>query len=180
MELPLPGLRAGVGRRPRVQPAHPDGHCGFRGRRTLDADQRFARSCRPDPGDARFAPANGLRGSPIDAVVLTGAEIDQIAGLLSLRESTAFTLYATPASHAAVESNAMFGAMNAMTRRAINPGERFTLSGGIEATMFMVPGKLPLYLEGETPELDAESPVNVGVELHRDGASVVFVPGAAR
>src|SRR5215468_1949508 len=37
-------------------------------------------------------PHTGLRGSPIDAVVLTGAEIDQIAGLLSLRESTDFRL----------------------------------------------------------------------------------------
>ena len=73
----------------------------------------------------------------------------------------------------------MFGAMNAMKRRAINPGERFMLAGDIEATTFMVPGKLPLYLEGQTPELDAESPVNVGVELQRDGASVMFVPGAA-
>ena len=62
-------------------------------------------------------------------MVLTGAEIDQIAGLLSLRESTPFTLYATPASHAAVAANAMFGAMTAMTRRAVNPGERFLLAG---------------------------------------------------
>jgi pyrroloquinoline quinone biosynthesis protein B len=124
-------------------------------------------------------PTTGLRGSPIDAVVLTGAEIDQIAGLLSLRESTAFTLYATPASHAAVASNAMFGAMNAMKRRAVNPGERFTLAGGIEATMFMVPGKVPLYLEGQSPEFDAESPANVGIELQRDGARLMLVPGAA-
>jgi pyrroloquinoline quinone biosynthesis protein B len=102
-----------------------------------------------------------------------------MAGLLSLRESTAFTLYATPASHAAVASNAMFGAMDAMKRRAVNPGERFTLTGDIEATMFMVPGKVPLYLEGQVPELDAESPANVGIELRRDGATVVFVPGAA-
>lgn len=124
-------------------------------------------------------PKNGLRGSPIDAVVLTGAEIDQIAGLLSLRESTAFTLYATPASHAAVASNAMFGAMGLMKRRAVNPGERFMLAGGIEATTFMVPGKLPLYLEGQSPEPDAESPANVGIELQREGARLVFVPGAA-
>src|ERR1035438_3556983 len=39
-------------------------------------------------------PCGGLRSSPIDAVVLTGAAIDQIAGVLSLRESTSFTLYA--------------------------------------------------------------------------------------
>lgn len=138
----------------------------------------------PDlPAQVRATPAlhpnSGLRGSPIDAVVLTGAEIDQISGLLSLRESTAFTLYATPASHAAVASNAVFDAMSLMKRRAINPGERFMLAGGIEATIFMVPGKLPLYLEGQSPELDAESPANIGIELQRDGARIVFVPGAA-
>ncbi|HEY3225299.1 MAG TPA: MBL fold metallo-hydrolase, partial [Pseudolabrys sp.] len=124
-------------------------------------------------------PGDGLRGSPIQAVVLTGAEIDQIAGLLSLRESTPFALYATPASHAAVAANAMFGAMSSMARRPVNPGERFTLAGGIEAMLFMVPGKLPLYLEGETPELDTESAANVGIELQREGAKMVFVPGTA-
>ena len=120
-----------------------------------------------------------LRGSPIDAVVLTGGEIDQIAGLLSLREGTPFTLYATSSSHAAVAANAMFGAMTAMTRRAVNPGERFVLAGGIEASLFMVPGKLPLYLEGENPETELESAANVGIELQRNGARLIFVPGAA-
>jgi pyrroloquinoline quinone biosynthesis protein B len=129
--------------------------------------------------NAALHPKEKLRGSPIDAVVLTGAEIDQVAGLLSLRESTPFTLYATPASHAAVAANAMFAAMAAMTRRAVNPGERFMLAGGIKASLFMVPGKLPLYLEGDDPELAAESASNVGIELQRDGARLVFVPGAA-
>jgi pyrroloquinoline quinone biosynthesis protein B len=124
-------------------------------------------------------PHDGLRGSPIDAVVLTGAEIDQITGLLSLRESTPFTLYATPASQAAVAANVMFGAMTAMARRAVNPGERFSLSGSIEAELFTVPGKLPLYLEGEEPALALESASNVGIELARDGARLIFVPGAA-
>jgi pyrroloquinoline quinone biosynthesis protein B len=124
-------------------------------------------------------PQGGLRGSPIDAVVLTGAEIDQITGLLSLREGTRFKLYATPASHAAVAANAMFDAMKAMTKCAVSPGERFMLAGGIEATLFTVPGKLPLYLEGEDPALAAESAANVGIELERDGARLVFVPGAA-
>jgi pyrroloquinoline quinone biosynthesis protein B len=138
----------------------------------------------PDlPSQIRATPAlhprGELRGSPVDAVVLTGAEIDQIAGLLSLRESSPFTLYATPASHAAVAANAMFGAMGAMSRRAISPGDRFMLAGDIEATLFMVPGKLPLYLEGEAPELDTESAANVGIELHREGARMVFVPGTA-
>ena len=124
-------------------------------------------------------PRAALRGSPIEAVILTGAEIDQIAGLLSLRESTPFTLYATPANHAAVSANAMFDAMRAMTRKAVNPGESFALAGGIEASLFMVPGKVPLYLEGVKAALDDESPTNVGIELSRDGARLVFVPGAA-
>jgi|SRR5690242_13209053 len=138
----------------------------------------------PDlPAQMRATPAlhprDGVRGSPIDAVVLTGAEIDQIAGLLSLRESTPIVLHATPASHAAVAANAMFGAMGSMTRRAVNPGERFTLAGDIVASLFMVPGKLPLYLEGDTPDLDAESAANVGIELQSEGGRLVFVPGAA-
>ena len=124
-------------------------------------------------------PQSGSRGSPIDAVVLTGGEIDQIAGLLSLRENTPFTLYATPASHAAVAGNAMFGAMSAMARKAVNPGGRFMLAGNIEASLFMVPGKLPLYLEGEEPATDSESAANVGIELQHEGARLVFVPGAA-
>ena len=124
-------------------------------------------------------PHDGLRGSPIDAVVLTGGEIDQITGLLCLRESTPFTLYATPASHAAVSVNAMFGAMRAMKRVAVNPGETFMLAGGIAASLFMVPGKVPLYLEGDDPALDDESAANVGIALSRDGARLIYVPGAA-
>jgi pyrroloquinoline quinone biosynthesis protein B len=122
---------------------------------------------------------DGLRGSPIDAVVLTGGEIDQITGLLSLRESTPFMLYATPSSHAAVAANAMFSAMEAMTRRAVNPGERFMLAGNIEASLFMVPGKLPLYLEGDAPEIGAETAANVGIELAHENKRLIFVPGAA-
>ena len=142
----------------------------------LNASPDLAAQIRATPA---LHPQGGLRGSPIDAVVLTGAEIDQVAGLLSLRESTPFTLYATAASHAAVAANVMFGAMGSMTRRAVNPDERFMLAGGIEATLFMVPGKLPLYLEGEAPEIDTESAANVGIELARQGARLVFVPGAA-
>jgi pyrroloquinoline quinone biosynthesis protein B len=147
------------------------------GRWTLiNASPDLTAQIRATPG---LHPQSGLRGSPIDAVVLTGAEIDQIAGLLSLRENTPFKLYATPASHAAVAASAMFGALTAMTPRAVNPGEPVTLSGGIAARLFMVPGKLPLYMEGEAPETSVETAANVGIELERDGARLVVVPGAA-
>ena len=180
MELSVSGLCIGMGRRPpHVKPRTQTGIAvsAGDGRWTLiNASPDLPAQIR---ATAALHPRGGLRGSSIDAVVLTGAEIDQITGLLSLRESTPFTLYATPASHAAVAANAMFGAMSSMARRAVNPGERFVLVGDIEATLFMVPGKLPLYLEGEAPELDTESAANVGIELQREGARLVFVPGAA-
>jgi pyrroloquinoline quinone biosynthesis protein B len=46
--------------------------------------------------------------------------------------------------------------------------------------MFIVPGKAPLYLEGDNPELEAETEANVGIELRANGARLVFIPGAAK
>jgi len=122
-----------------------------------------------------------LRGSPIEAVVLTGGEIDQTAGLLNLRERQPFTLFGTPETLAAVGGNPMFGALapDVVTRRAVKPGTPFALSGGLSAELFMVPGKVPLYLEKGTPQTSIESGVNVGAEIKTDGATLVFVPGAA-
>src|SRR5580704_4179788 len=121
------------------------------------------------------------RGSPIAAVVLTGAEIDQTAGLFSLRERSPFTLYATAATLAAIADNPMFTALapNMVTRRAVVPGERFALGHGIEAELFIVPGKVPLYLEGDDPDTASESAANVGVEISNGTSRLAFVPGAA-
>jgi pyrroloquinoline quinone biosynthesis protein B len=119
------------------------------------------------------------RHSPIAAVILTGAEIDQAAGLLTLRERQPFQLLATAATHAFVADNPMFSALqpDVVTRRAIAPGERFSPLPGLEAELFTVPGKIPLYLEGNAAEHDTAA--NVGVELRSGIARLVYVPGAA-
>jgi len=123
----------------------------------------------------------GLRGSPIEAVVLTGGEMNQTAGLLSLRERSPFMLMATAATLAAVADNPMFGALasDVVSRRAITPGEKFALGGGLQAEFFMVPGKLPLYLEGENPDTAEESAANVGVEVSDGNKRLAYIPGAA-
>src|SRR5712691_6143405 len=125
-------------------------------------------------------PRSGTRGSPIKAVVLTGAEIDQVAGLLSLREREAFTLYATAATLAALADNAMFAVLapDLVIRRAAVPGESLALPGGLQAQLFLVPGKVPLYLEDENPETASETAANVGVELSCGGARMAYIPGA--
>ena len=129
----------------------------------------------------RLQPGGATRGSPIDAVMLTGAEIDQVAGLLSLRERTPFAVIATAATLAVVADNPVFGVLapDVVRRRAIVPGESFSLGDGIKAELFIVPGKMPLYLEGDNPDTASESAANVGVEISDGSKRLVYVPGAA-
>ena len=126
-------------------------------------------------------PRGALRESPIAAVVLTGAEVDQTAGLLNLRERQPFMLAGTAETLSVVGANAIFDVLAAgvVTRRAIEVGKPFVLPGGLTAELFVVPGKVPLYLERGTPNTAAETGANVGVEISADGARLCFVPGAA-
>lgn len=124
----------------------------------------------------------GLRKSPIAAVVLTGGEVDQTAGLLTLRERGPFGLYGTEGTLSTLAANSIFSVLAAdvVRRHTICPGTSFGLPGGIEAELFLVPGKAPLYLEGDNPALEAETDANVGIELRTQGARLVFIPGAAK
>jgi pyrroloquinoline quinone biosynthesis protein B len=126
-------------------------------------------------------PRGEPRGSPIAAIVLTGGEVDQTAGLLHLREREPFRLFGTAETLVTVAANPMFAVLAAdVVRRHVTAlDEPFTPVAGITAEMFTVPGKLPLYLEGDNPALDAETAANVGVELVADGKRLVYVPGAA-
>jgi pyrroloquinoline quinone biosynthesis protein B len=126
-------------------------------------------------------PHDGLRGSPIAAVVLTGGEIDQTAGLLALRERHGFAIHGTAETLRAVADNPMFNALgpDIVTRQACAIDAPFAPVEGLTAELFRVPGKVPLYLEGDNPELAAETEANVGIELTAGDRRLVFVPGCA-
>src|SRR5262249_11290573 len=68
-------------------------------------------------------PRDRTRASPIKAVLLTGAEIDQVAGLLSLREREPFLLCATAVTLATLAENPIFGVLagDVVTRKALVP-----------------------------------------------------------
>ena len=129
----------------------------------------------------RLHPRDDTRGSPLDSVVLTGAQIDQTAGLLNLRERSPFTLLATAATLAAVAGNPMLGVLapDLVSLRTITRGERFALGGGVKAELFIVPGKVPLYLEGNDPDTASESAANVGVEISDGKTRLAYVPEVA-
>jgi len=125
-------------------------------------------------------PRGQSRDSPITAVVLTGAEVDQLAGLLTLRERQGFTVLATTDTIAAIAASPIFTVLAGMvTRKVIARDAAFRLPGGIDAELFAVPGKVALYLEGEAPVLAAETGANVGVELIYNSQRLCYVPGAA-
>jgi len=126
-------------------------------------------------------PREASRHSPIAAVVLTGAEIDQIAGLLNLRERQPFALYGTSECLAAVAANPMFDALalDVVTRHAVAPGAPFQPLPGLTAELFTVPGKVPLYLERGEPDVGEETGTTVGIEIAAGDARLTFVPGAA-
>jgi len=124
---------------------------------------------------------SGARGSPIAAVVLTGAEVDQVAGLLTLRERQDLTVFGTAETLGAVAANPIFGVLAAgvVTRKVVDREAPFALPGGLKAELFAVPGKVALYLEGDDPALASETGANVGVELVHGKRRLVYVPGAA-
>jgi len=100
--------------------------------------------------------AGKLRHSPISGVILTNGEIDAIAGLLSMREGSSFTIYAHPKVLSILKANSIFNVLNEKVRRQpIEEDKTFepTLPdgspSGIEILPFAVPGKSAWYLEGE-------------------------------
>ncbi len=122
----------------------------------------------------------GPRESPVRAVLLTNGDIDHVAGLLTLRERQAFTLFAT--------AEILGGAGGEPGVRGAGPerwcrggrcgsGRRSSWWPGVEAELFAVPGKVPLYLEGETVATDLEGEQTVG---RADRAARFYVPGCAR
>jgi pyrroloquinoline quinone biosynthesis protein B len=121
-----------------------------------------------------------LRHSPVAAVLLTGAEVDTIAGLLHLRERQAFALLAAPPTLAVLDANPIFRALNPdfVTRRAILPDEAFELLG-LRVTTYAVPGKVPLFAEGAGDPGVAEDGEALGVALSAGGGTLHYIPGCA-
>ncbi len=123
-----------------------------------------------------------LRESPVKAVLLTNGDIDHVAGLLTLREKQAFALYATREIHAVLAANPIFAALDpALVKRVVvELGTPVDIVPGLSAELFAVPGKVPLYLEGEEVETDLEGEQTVGVHLRSAHCDAFYIPGCAK
>ena len=134
-------------------------------------------------------PREGLRSSPISGVLLTGGDVDAVAGLLHLRERHKFNIYAPDRVLSVIAANPIFGvlALDLVQRFELALEQRTELVGsaglsGLAVIAFPVPAKVPLYLEtaGETPVVTEEGDA-VGLEIMdtEDEKSFFFIPGCA-
>lgn len=135
--------------------------------------------------------AGQLRHSPIAGVILTNGEVDAVAGLLSMREGSPFTLYAHERVLAILRSNSIFNVLGEhnVKRRPIAADVAFepTLPdgspSGIEILPFTVPGKGAWYLEGKAhPEGGDAAGDTLGLRIldKASGKYLYFLAACAR
>jgi pyrroloquinoline quinone biosynthesis protein B len=159
---------------------------------SLDGQSWIVLNASPDlrqqiEANACLHPREALRSSPITGVALTGGDVDAIAGLLTLRERQAFTVYGTRRIHDVLDANPIFEvlARDLVVRRAVALDEPVVVaeaadgSGRLTLEFFSVPGKVPLYLEqpGATPPIVEGETVGIAVDDGR--RRFYFIPGCA-
>jgi len=124
-------------------------------------------------------PKSRIRGSAIDAVLLTDGELDHVTGLLSLREAQPIRLYCTPRVFDWVfATNPIFTALNQPDRFRVTRLEDRkveTAGCGLGFEAIFVNGKVPTYVK--TPPADCDGAV-VACKIigSSGGSSLLYVP----
>jgi pyrroloquinoline quinone biosynthesis protein B len=136
-------------------------------------------------------PQNGLRHSPIVSVVLTNGDVDHVAGLLTLRESYPYSIYATERVLSVLRANSIFNVLNPefVERRPMRLDEPFEVRDragegtGVVVEPFAVPGKVALYLEdpsaGSNFGTQPEDTVGLQIASRDNESRCFYVPGCA-
>jgi pyrroloquinoline quinone biosynthesis protein B len=123
------------------------------------------------------------RATPLEAVLLTDAEIDHTLGLLLLREGRGVTVHATPATEATLRRGTGF--LTTLERYCpvrvvpVEPGVEVALTEDLSYTAVDLPtGKEPRFAEvGSADDLGRV----IGFRFHdrSTGGAVVYAPGVA-
>src|SRR5690349_16223866 len=126
-------------------------------------------------------PEGAQRSSPITSIVLTSAEVDHVAGLLSLREAVSFSLYASGTVLEALAVNPIFAVLETthVTRIGLPLGCEMAIAGGLSVEAFAVPGKVALYLENSKTSDSAGDSIGLRVSDPGTGAYFYYIPGCA-
>ena len=132
-------------------------------------------------------PKHDTRSSPIAGVVLTSADLDQIAGLLSLRELQPFRVYSTHSlRRILLEDNSAFAMLNRVPQQVewttIQPNVPFALTtvegydSGLRCEAFSIGTRYPFYVKGEPNRYPGEE-ASLGLTITcRSGRKMVYLP----
>jgi pyrroloquinoline quinone biosynthesis protein B len=135
--------------------------------------------------------ANGkLRNSPIKAAVVTGGDVDFVAGLLNLRELQPVVVYGSSRVLATLAANSIFNVLDksVVERRELAFDKPFPVEGaggptGLVIEAFAVPGKIALYLEdkAEAGSYGSREGDTIGLKVSEPatGSYFYYVPGCA-
>jgi len=132
----------------------------------------------------------GLRHSPIKAVILTNGDVDHIIGLINLREAQAFTVYGTRRVLDILKANSVFQVLAEplVPRISLPLDQPVALKGagidlGLTVEAFAVPGKIALYLEDAAAgkDLGTHEGDTIGLKVTDTAAktSFFYIPGCA-
>jgi pyrroloquinoline quinone biosynthesis protein B len=128
----------------------------------------------------------GLRNSPIKAAVVTGGDVDFIAGLLNLREMQPISIYGSSRVLATLDANSIFNVLDAgvVGRHALELDSETVIEGaGLTVETFAVPGKIALYLESQAASDNYGSregdAIGLRVSAPATGKHFLFVPACA-
>jgi pyrroloquinoline quinone biosynthesis protein B len=119
----------------------------------------------------------GDRTTPLEAVLLTDAELDHTLGLLLLREARALRVYTTPAAHKTLCDGS--GILSTLERycsvewRAVIPGTDLALADGLSCRAFDVPTAKRARFGAEA---DHGRVVGYRLADERSGGTLVYLP----
>jgi pyrroloquinoline quinone biosynthesis protein B len=125
-------------------------------------------------------PRTSGRDSPITGVVLTGGDIDAIAGLLVLRERQPLTIYAPRPVLDLLADNDVFDVLDpAVVRRIeVNLMQPVECGPNLTVTLLPMPGKVPLYREDRTATEPQAGPAYAAV-MRANGRTVIVATACA-
>ncbi|MCU1323590.1 MAG: pyrroloquinoline quinone biosynthesis protein PqqB [Acidobacteriaceae bacterium] len=121
----------------------------------------------------------GKRNTPIQGIVLTSADLDQVLGVLLLREFQPLTLYTTALVRRVLEANTFFRMLQRVPQQLtwveILPDVPFQLGNtGVTCTPIPLQGGLPFY--ARDMDTGAAGQASLGLLLESDGQRIAYTP----
>ncbi len=125
---------------------------------------------------------NGVRNTPIKAVIVTNADVDNVAGLLNLREKQRFSIYGPTKVLEILQENSIFAVLDPefVTQRPLETTETISPIPGVEIELFTVAGKAPLYLEDSLGIQSGDLGFTSGIEIRTETGKTLVISSCAQ